>query len=108
MDYEAEIVLKDSCNSACAFDEVITVTKEMFYDFDAELTFKCQNGEILDNLWGKCFVKDFVSNELLNWLKDKEFYMTAFKGDNKMTKHMLHFIKEEDRLHYLLKFVGNQ
>lgn len=108
MNYEAEIVLKKPTWAQCSFNGIITITKSMFYDFDVELTFLSYDGEILENHWGKCFVKEHVADEVVSWLKDKDFYLTAFKGENGCTIHMLHFINEEDRLHYLLKFVSKR
>jgi hypothetical protein len=104
--YEAELVLnKPNRAAACGFDEKITITKEMFYDFSAELTFVLKN-ETLQNRWGECFVKEQVPEELIEWLKDKDFCLIAFKGAKNLTEKTIHFAKEEDRLHYLLKFVG--
>jgi hypothetical protein len=105
--YEAELVLKKPNWAQCGFDDRITISKEMFYDFEGKLTFTTDNGRtILENKWGECFVKEQLSSELIEWLKDKDFCLIAFKGAKNLTEKTIHFAKEEDRLHYLLKFVG--
>ena len=103
-EYQYPAELKHDICSSATFSH-LEIPKELLFDIEEEYLIMTENGKDLKNQWGTVFAKQFIPIDLLNWLKEKDFFLTAdyIKSQTRVVYNIC-FQTEADRLHYLLKF----